>query len=104
MRDVMLRYTQALVARISQNVARNRLHDPGQRFAVWLLEVRDRVQSNEFPLTHGVIAEMLAIPRASITDVATELKKLEVIEAKRGTIRIKLSQDLEKISCECCLA
>src|SRR5207245_520689 len=41
MRDVMLRYTQAFVAQISQNVACNRLHDTDQRFARWLLEVRD---------------------------------------------------------------
>jgi len=56
MRDVLLRYTQAFVAQISQNVACNRLHDTDQRFARWLLEVRDRVQSDEFPLTHGFMA------------------------------------------------
>jgi CRP-like cAMP-binding protein len=104
MRDVMLRYTQAFVAQISQNVACNRLHDTDQRFARWLLEVRDRVQSDEFPLTHGFMAEMLGIRRASVTDAATKLKKLEVIETKRGTIRIKHTQDLEKISCECYFA
>lgn len=104
MRDVMLRYTQAFVAQISQNVACNRLHDIDQRFARWLLEVRDRVQSDEFPLTHGFMAEMLGIRRASVTDAATKLKKLEVVESKRGTIRIKHSQDLEKISCECYFA
>lgn len=104
MRDVMLRYTQAFVAQISQNVACNRLHDTDQRFARWLLEVRDRVRSDEFPLTHGFMAEMLGIRRASVTDAATKLKKLEVIETKRGTIRIKHLQDLEKISCECYLA
>jgi hypothetical protein len=57
----------------------NRLHDTDQRFARWLPEVRDRVQSNEFPLTHGFMAEMLGIRRASVTDAATKLKKLEVI-------------------------
>jgi len=104
MRDVLLRYTQAFVAQISQNVACNRLHDTDQRFARWLLEVRDRVQFDEFPLTHGFMAEMLGIRRASVTDAATKLKKLEVIETKRGKIRIKHSQDLEKISCECYVA
>ena len=97
--------TRALVtlAELSR-LACNRLHDTDQRFARCLLEVRDRVQSNEFPLTHGFMAEMLGIRRASVTDAATKLKKLEVIETKRGKIRIKHSQDLEKISCECHLA
>ena len=104
MRDVMLRYMQAFIAQISQNVACNRLHDTDQRFARWLLEVRDRVQSDEFPLTHSFMAETLGIRRASVTDAATKLKKLQVIETKRGKIRIKHLQDLEKVSCECYVA
>jgi CRP-like cAMP-binding protein len=104
MRDVMLRYMQAFIAQISQNVACNRLHDTDQRFARWLLEVRDRVQSDEFPLTHSFMAETLGIRRASVTDAAAKLKKLQVIETKRGKIRIKHLQDLEKVSCECYVA
>jgi CRP-like cAMP-binding protein len=104
MRDVILRYTQAFVAQISQNVACNRLHNTDQRFARWLLEVRDRVQSDEFPLTHGFMAEMLGIRRASVTDAAKKLRNRQIIETKRGTIRINDSQRLERISCECYVA
>src|ERR1700722_5112794 len=35
MRNVMLRYTQAFIAQLSQNVACNRLHAVDQRFARW---------------------------------------------------------------------
>jgi CRP-like cAMP-binding protein len=101
MRDVMLRYTQAFVAQISQNVACNRLHEIGQRFARWLLEVRDRVQSDDYPLTQEFIAEMLGIRRAGVTDAAAKLKKLGVIEHKRGHIKIVDLRALEKASCEC---
>jgi len=104
MRDVMLRYTQAFISQISQNVACNRLHDTTQRFARWLLEVRNRVQTDEFMLTHVFIAEMLGIRRASVTDAAIMLKKRNVIESKRGSIRIKQPQILEKLSCECYFA
>src|SRR5688572_8582681 len=38
-RDVFLKYTQAHIAQISQNVACNRLHNLEQRYARWLLEV-----------------------------------------------------------------
>jgi CRP-like cAMP-binding protein len=101
MRDVMLRYTQAFMAQISQNVACNRLHETDQRFARWLLEVRDRVRVDEFPLTHEFIAEMLGIRRAGVTDAALELKKKGIIETVRGHITIKDFSALEKISCEC---
>ena len=104
MRDIMLRYTQSFLAQISQNVACNRLHEINQRFARWLLEVRDRVQSDQFPLTHKFMAEMLGIRRSSVTDVARKLRKREVIEYRRGKLQIKQTEVLEKLSCECYFA
>jgi len=104
MREVMLRYTQAFLAQISQNVACNRLHEISQRFARWLLEVRDRVQSNQFPLTHAFLAEMLGIRRSSVTEVAMKLKRRGVIEYGRGNLQIKQPELLEKLSCECYFA
>jgi len=101
MRDVMLRYTQAFMAQISQNVACNRLHEIDQRFARWLLEVRDRVHADEFPLTHEFMAEMLGVRRASVTDAATKLKNAGVIKSRPGQLRIKNIRALEKLSCEC---
>jgi len=101
MRDLMLRYTQAFIAQISQNVACNRLHLVSQRFARWLLEVRDRVQADEFPLTHQFIAEMLCIRRPGVTDAALKLRTKGIIEHKRGQIRIKNLKALNAASCEC---
>ncbi|WP_242064730.1 Crp/Fnr family transcriptional regulator [Nostoc sp. FACHB-133] len=46
LRDVMLKYTQAYMAQISQNVACNRLHTIEQRMARWLLESSDRLDSD----------------------------------------------------------
>jgi hypothetical protein len=56
-RDVMLKYLHTLVAQRSQNVACNRLHTTEQRFARWLLEVRDRVRSVQFN-TQEFVAEI----------------------------------------------
>jgi CRP-like cAMP-binding protein len=101
MRDVMLRFTQAFIAQISQNVACNRLHGLNQRFARWLLEVQDRVQADEFPLTHEFIAEMLGIRRAGVTVASAELTKMGIIDQKRGYIKIKDLKRLQNLSCEC---
>lgn len=101
MRDVMLRYTQAFVAQICQNVACNRLHELDQRLARWLLEVRSRIQSDEFPLTHKLIAAILGVRRSGVTGAAKKLKDQGFIQYGRGSIKITDGAALEKLSCEC---
>jgi CRP-like cAMP-binding protein len=101
MRDVMLKYTQAFIAQITQNVGCNRLHNTDQRFARWLLEVCDRVQSAEFGLTHNFMAEMLGIRRAGVTEAATKLKRAGIVKYGRGPIKIMNQRALEEMSCEC---
>jgi CRP-like cAMP-binding protein len=101
MRDVMLKYTQAMIAQISQNVGCNRIHGIDERCARWLLEVRERVEMDEFPLTHEFIAEMLGVRRAGVTESALRLKERGLIDYTRGHIQIIDVQALEAASCEC---
>jgi CRP-like cAMP-binding protein len=101
LRDVMLRYTQALIAQISQTAACNRLHVLEQRLARWLLEVQDRVESNELPLTQEFIAAMLGVRRAGVTQAAQKLQESGMISYNRGHIKILNQQRLEAASCEC---
>ncbi len=101
LRDLMLKYTQAMIAQISQNVACNRLHDMDQRFARWLLEVSDRVESLKFPLTQEFMSEMLGVRRASVSETALKLKETGLIEYRRGSIVITDAKALGDASCEC---
>jgi CRP-like cAMP-binding protein len=101
LRDLLLKYTQAMIAQISQNVACNRLHDMNQRFARWLLEVSDRIESCTFPLTQEFIAEMLGVRRAGVTETAIRLKEMGLIKYSRGDIEITDLKALEAASCEC---
>jgi len=101
MRDLMLKYTQALIAQVSQNAACNRLDDMDERCARWLLEVRDRIESDRLPLTQEFIAEMLGVRRAGVTETALRLKEKGVIEYSRGHIEITDVQGLAVLSCEC---
>jgi CRP-like cAMP-binding protein len=100
-RDVLLKYTQAMIAQISQNAACNRLHDVRNRYARWLLEVSDRVHSAELRLTHEFAAEMLAVRRATVTDMAAHFADEGVVEVNRGMLHILDSAALERASCEC---
>jgi len=100
-RDVLLRYTQAMVAQITQNAACNGLHKVEQRFARWLLEVRDRIGSDDLRLTHEFIAETLSVRRAGITEVSHVFKERGLIAQEYGRTRILDSAGLEAASCEC---
>ena len=100
-RDVMLKYTQAMLAQISQNTACNRLHTAEQRYARWLLEVRDRIQSDELQLTQEFAGDMLGVRRASVNQVSGIFEKRKLIARRRGLTDIIDGKGLEAMSCEC---
>ncbi|HEX4146756.1 MAG TPA: Crp/Fnr family transcriptional regulator [Pirellulales bacterium] len=100
-RDVMLRYTQAYIAQLSQNVACNRLHSLKQRLARWMLECRDRLKADDLTLTHEFISQMLGVRRAGVTEVAAGLQQRGLIDYGRKKLRVIQPVELEKVACEC---
>jgi CRP-like cAMP-binding protein len=101
LQNLLLRYTQALYTQTSQNAACNRLHQLDERLARWLLLVYDRVESNELPLTHEFISQMLGVRRAGVTEAANRLQQAGLIRYHRGRISILNRQELEAASCSC---
>jgi CRP-like cAMP-binding protein len=101
LRDVMLKYTQAYIAQISQNVACNRLHNIEQRMARWLLESSDRLGSDELFLSHEFLSHMLGVRRAGVTETANHLQDKGLIHCGRKKIKTIDRQGLEETSCEC---
>jgi CRP-like cAMP-binding protein len=100
-RAVLLRYTQALIAQISQNAACNQLHDVRQRYARWLLEVRDRIQSDDLYLTQEFAAAMLGVRRASVTDMSALFEDEGLTRSDRGLTRVVDGAGLERAACGC---
>ena len=100
-RDVLLRYTQAYIAQLSQNVACNRLHTLKQRLARWMLECRDRLKTDDLTLTHEFISQMLGVRRAGVTETAAELQQRGLIDYGRKKLRVVNLSGLQKASCEC---
>jgi CRP-like cAMP-binding protein len=96
-----LRWIQAYIVQVSQTAACNRLHVVEQRLARWLLMCHDRMESNEFPLTHELLAIMLATPRPAITKAIGRLTAPGFIAHTRGTIVVTDREGLEGASCEC---
>jgi CRP-like cAMP-binding protein len=101
LRDVLLRYIQALIAQISQSTGCNSLHNLDQRLARWLLEAQDRVDSDDLKLTQESIAHMLGVRRAGVTQAAQKLQERGLIRYHRGHVQILEQQGLEALSCEC---
>lgn len=99
--ELLTRYGQALVGFIMQSTACNAVHSVEQRLARWLLMARDRMESDEFPLTHEFVAMMLGVSRPTVTIVASTLQKAGLVTYHRGNLKIVDGERLEAASCEC---
>jgi CRP-like cAMP-binding protein len=101
LQQALYRYTYALMAQISQTAACNRFHSAQARLARWLLMTRDRVNSDEFPLTQEFLAHMLGVRREGVTEAASALKRRKLLDYSRGEIRILDVPRLTATSCSC---
>ena len=101
LRNFSLRYAQALLEQTSQSVACNGRHDLAERCARWLLMTQDRVDGDEFHLTHEFLATMLGVRRATVTVAAAILQRAGLIQYSRGRVRILDRAGLEDAACEC---
>jgi CRP-like cAMP-binding protein len=97
----VVRYNQALMSQIMQTTACNGLHSAEQRCCRWLLMTSDRAGSDEFPMTHELLATMLGVRRPTVTLVAANLQQAGLIQYRRGSVKILDRQKLENASCEC---
>lgn len=101
LQKLLLRYTQALLAQISQTAACNRFHPTEERLARWLLQSQDFARSPTLQLTQDFLASMLGTRRASITVAAGTLQQAGLIHYNRGHIDILNRDALESAACEC---
>ena len=86
---------------IGQSVVCNSRHSLAQRCARWLLMAHDRVQGDTLQLTHEVLAQMLDVRRAGVTEAAVALKRAGVISYTRGKVTILDRAGLEAAACDC---
>lgn len=98
---VLLLYTQALITQISQMAVCNRRHTIEQQLCRWLLQTLDRSSSSDLVITQELIAGMLGVRREGITEAAQKLQCKDLIQYRRGHIKVIDRFRLEKYSCEC---
>jgi len=98
---LVLRYTQALFALMAQTAVCNRHHSIEQQLCRWLLLSMDRLSGNELVMTQELIANMLGVRREGVTEAASKLHKLGIINYHRGHITVLDRSRLEEMVCEC---
>ena len=101
LRARLLRYAEASIAMLGQTAACNSAHRSRQRLARWLLISHDAVDGDEFVLTHEFLSNMLGVERPTVTLAANALQKSGVITYRRGAVRVKDREKLERVACEC---
>jgi CRP-like cAMP-binding protein len=100
LQHVLRRYTLALMGQLTRTAGCNRVHPVEERLARWLVMTQDRVGADEFTLAHDYIAAMLGVRRPSVTVVAGVLHQADLIEYRRGRIRIIDREGLQEAACE----
>ena len=98
---LLLRYTQALITQMAQTAVCNRHHSIDQQLCRWLLLSIDRLASNELNMTQDLIANMLGVRRAGVTEAALKLQDAGLIRYSHGHIELLNRDGLEQRVCEC---
>ena len=101
LQQLLLRYTQALIAQMTQTAVCNRHHSVDQQLCRWLLLSLDRLPSNKLAMTQELIANMLGVRREGVTEAAGKLQEVGLIRYSRGHITVLDRPGLEKRVCEC---
>jgi CRP-like cAMP-binding protein len=100
-RDLIIRYNDIQMSLVHQAAGCNALHPVEARLCRWLLQTRDRSDSDRLPLTQEFLSEMLGVHRTTVTMLARELHALGLIDYQRGKIEIINRSGLETKACEC---
>ena len=100
-RAILGAFVAKTLATVAQSVACNTFHPVHERLARWLLLVRDSTQKDEFSLTQEFIAIMLGVYRPTVSIAIQQLEAEQLIEHRRGRIRILAPDALAESACEC---
>jgi len=99
--QMLLRYTELLMALTLQSTACNAAHSIEARCCRWIMASGDRAESNVIPLTQEFLAEMLGVQRSSVSVVIKGLHDNGLIRQSRGKITILDRSRVEEAACEC---
>lgn len=95
---LLLRYTGNLMRQFARNAILNLSAPLEIRMARWILLYHDRLDGDDFPMTHEEIGIMLGVRRASATDVLHVLEGRGAIRNSRGRLNVRDRARLEAVA------
>ena len=94
----LLKYAHTFLLQTAQTALANGRSKIEERLARWLLMARDRVDTDDLPLTHEFLALMLGTQRPGVTIALHALERDGLIVTARGRITILDRKALEQNS------
>ena len=85
---ILLKFVHVFMTQTAQSALVNGSSVVEERLARWVLMCRDRLDADEFAITHDFLSMMLGVRRSSVTDALHLLEGSQLIKATRGNIRI----------------
>jgi CRP-like cAMP-binding protein len=100
-RDVLTRYSHALLIHSMRMTGCTGLHTLQQRCARWILTTLDRVSADRFSITHEFLAMLLGASRPSVSGVIEDFEKDGMLRVERGRLLVGNRDRLLNVSCDC---
>ena len=97
----ILRFAHRQTTQIGDAAICHYMHTIRQRLCRWLLVCSDCARSETIELTQDRLAEMLGVPRQSVSRAAATLQDRELIQQRHGRVRILNRDGLLERACEC---
>ena len=101
LRTLLFRHIFAVLMQTSQSSACNLVHNLRQRFARWMLLAHDRCKTDDLPITQELIARLLGVRRASVTESISWFEQRGIVRRYRGVVSVTDRSRLEEVSCGC---
>ncbi len=86
LQKLLLRYVHTLTIQIGQTALSSGRAKIDLRLARWILMCHDRLDGDEVPMTHQVLAFMLGVRRSGVTTALHVLEGEQIIKATRGRV------------------
>ncbi|MBB2964452.1 helix-turn-helix domain-containing protein [Methylobacterium sp. R2-1] len=100
LRTLLLRYVHVVMTQLVATALADGQYKMEQRIARWLLMCHDRLDGDELPLTHDLLALMFGVRRSGVTDAIHILEGERIIRAKRASLTVLDRQRLEDVAGE----
>jgi CRP-like cAMP-binding protein len=97
----ILKFAHRQATQIADAAVCHYFHTILQRLCRWLLVCADCARSETIELTQDWLAQMLGVPRQSISRAATRLQDQALIQQRHGRVRILNRPGVVACACEC---